>query len=402
MAVTYEFIDDGKSFVIKYKGQSYRAAKNDVELVIPNETNDNILEIRSNSAKLTDIEINLDEDTILGVGAGSTTATALDSALGAIFFLEEGGGSGGGQVDTVTAQSPLEDSGTVNKTIKLEDGSTDSSQLYWNGSAWVEIDLPYTVANDLVTFDRDVQIPQNSLNIGDAIKMSDLAQSIGYKTAFDNKEYIIMGYEIANDGSKRPFIKDFSDPSSFILQPLENETQTFTTPLIVPLQSVQQVIGKTYRLKLVCDQDVLLQVYRLAEGTGVDSLIVKEELSASLTNINGFDFDLMPLVDFESGKDYRIEITPLNGGTLEAKGGIISGNFVPYIERVTGWQYVNKSIGYEDEGLGGLYPVFIDSDSTLNLEDRLVICQPVFAANDINLNLPDITAAADEKYFVES
>ena len=86
MAVTYEFIDDAKSFVIKYKGQSYRAGKNDVECVIPNESNNNILKIRSNSAQLTDIEINLDEDTILGVGAGSTTATQLDTALGAIFF----------------------------------------------------------------------------------------------------------------------------------------------------------------------------------------------------------------------------------------------------------------------------------------------------------------------------
>jgi len=99
MAVTYEFIDDVKSFVIKYKGQRYRAGKNDVELIVPNETNDNILKIRSNSAQLTDIEINLDEDTILGVGAGSTTATALDSALGAIFFLDE---SGGGGADVMT------------------------------------------------------------------------------------------------------------------------------------------------------------------------------------------------------------------------------------------------------------------------------------------------------------
>ena len=93
MAVTYEFIDDGSSFVIKYKGQSYRAGKNDIELIIPNQTNNNILEIRSNSAQLTDIEVNLDEDTILGVGAGSTTASDLDAALSAIFFLDESGNS---------------------------------------------------------------------------------------------------------------------------------------------------------------------------------------------------------------------------------------------------------------------------------------------------------------------
>ena len=93
MAVTYEFIDDTKSFVIKFKGQSYRAAKNDIELIIPNETNNNILEIRSNSAQLTDIEVNLDEDTILGVGAGSTTASDLDAALSAIFFLDDSSNS---------------------------------------------------------------------------------------------------------------------------------------------------------------------------------------------------------------------------------------------------------------------------------------------------------------------
>ena len=94
MATTYEFIDDGKSFVIKYKGQSYRAGKNDVELIIPNESTNNTLKIRSNSAQLTDIEINLDEDTVLGVGAGSTTATQLDAALGAIFFLDDSGSAG--------------------------------------------------------------------------------------------------------------------------------------------------------------------------------------------------------------------------------------------------------------------------------------------------------------------
>ena len=413
MAVTYEFIDDGKSFVIKYKGQSYRAGKNDVELVIPNETNDNILKIRSNSAQLTDIEINLDEDTILGVGAGSTTATALDSALGAIFFLEEGGGSGGGQVNTVTAQSPLEDSGTVNKTIKLEDGSTNSSQLYWNGSAWVEIDLPYTVANDLVTFDRDVQIPQTSLLVGDAIKMSDLAQSLSYTTQFDAKEYIIMGYEITENGNQRPNIKSFSASSSFELQPLSDTTETFSGLISFEITSIQQVIGKTYRLNILSDTDLHIKLYRLAEGTGTESKIVDETIPASQTNLTGFDFDLTPIVDFEDQKVYRLEID--NGaGNGQIQGTLITGtnpysvspinvspNFVPYIKRQLGWVYVNKSIGYEDEGLGGLYPVFIDADSTLNLEDRLVICQPVFAANDINLNLPDITAAADEKYFVE-
>jgi len=398
MAVTYEFIDDGKSFVIKYKGQSYRAGKNDVELVIPNETNDNILKIRSNSAQLTDIEINLDEDTILGVGAGSTTATALDSALGAIFFLEEGGGSGGGQVNTVTAQSPLEDSGTVNKTIKLEDGSTNSSQLYWNGSAWVEIDLPYTVANDLVTFDRDVQIPQTSLLVGDAIKMSDLAQSLSYTTQFDAKEYIIMGYEITENGNQRPNIKSFSASSSFELQPLSDTTETFSGLISFEITSIQQVIGKTYRLNILSDTDLHIKLYRLAEGTGTESKIVDETIPASQTNLTGFDFDLTPIVDFEDQKVYRLEID--NGaGNGQIQGTLITGtnpysvspinvspNFVPYIKRQVGWVYDNKDIAYLDDIVSGGGVETVNGDIGPN----------------VVLDTDDITEGTTNKYITQS
>jgi len=262
-------------------------------------------------------------------------------------------------------------------------------------------ELPYTVTPELVTFDRDIQVPQNSINIGDAIKMSDLAQSIGYETAFDEKQYILMGYEITANESKRPTVKAFDAPSSFVLQPLDSETESFTSTLVIPIPAVQQVIGKTYKLKAVCDQVLLVEVFRLADNGGLDTKIINEELPASQTNINGFDFDLIPLVDFELGKNYRIELTPLNGGTLEIKGGTISGSFVPYIERVLGWEYTNKAVAYEDEGLGGLYPIFIDTDAQLNLEDRFIICQPAFPPSDINMALPEIQAATNEKYFVE-
>jgi len=210
-------------------------------------------------------------------------------------------------------------------------------------------ELPYTLTPNLVTFDRDIQVPQNSINIGDAIKMSDLAQSIGYQTAFDEKQYILLGYEITSDESKRPVVKDFSEGSSFVLQPVEDTTQTFTDTLEVLIPAVQQVIGKTYSLKAVCDEDLLVQVFRLADNGGVDTLIVNEELAASSTDINGFNFDLVPLVDFELGKNYRIELTPQNGGTLDIKGGLLSSVFVPYIERVLGWEYVNKEIAFAED-----------------------------------------------------
>jgi len=165
----------------------------------------------------------------------------------------------------------------------------------------------------------------------------------------------VMGDELPytltpeSNESKKPTVKAFDAPSSFVLQPLDSETESFTNTLAIPIPAAQQVIGKTYKLKAVCDQTLLIEVFRLADNGGVDTKIINEELPASRTNINGFAFELVPLVDFELGKNYRIELTPLDGGTLEIKGGTISGSFVPYIERVLGWEYVNKAVAFEDD-----------------------------------------------------
>ena len=86
----YEFIDNGNSININYNNYEYTAAKNDVELVVLGVTENKKLEVRSNSAILTDFTIDLDNDTITGVGAGSSTATELRDALEAIFFLSDG------------------------------------------------------------------------------------------------------------------------------------------------------------------------------------------------------------------------------------------------------------------------------------------------------------------------
>lgn len=82
----FEFIDNGKSFNINFNNIEYTAAKNDVELVISDVTANDVLEIRSNSAQITDIKVFFPADTITGIGAGSTTATQLRDALEAIFF----------------------------------------------------------------------------------------------------------------------------------------------------------------------------------------------------------------------------------------------------------------------------------------------------------------------------
>jgi len=91
MAQTFNFVDNTKSVSIIYNNLEYTIAKNDVELFIPNVSDNNIVGIRSDSAKFKDIQVNVTDDTITGVGAGATTATELKDALQAIFFLDESG-----------------------------------------------------------------------------------------------------------------------------------------------------------------------------------------------------------------------------------------------------------------------------------------------------------------------
>jgi len=101
----YEFIDNGKSVTIKINDQSVTIAKNVVDLIIVDESINELLEIRTNEYKYKDYDINVTEDTITGVGSGSSTATQLKDALQAIFFLDEGGTSSGLQERIIVTQS---------------------------------------------------------------------------------------------------------------------------------------------------------------------------------------------------------------------------------------------------------------------------------------------------------
>ena len=112
---TFEFIDNGKSFNVNFNNIEYTAGKNDVEMVVPDVTANDVLEIRSNSAQFTDVKVYFPSDTITGVGAGSSTATELRDALEAIFFLDESGGGSDISAhhgffdynDTSTSASPI-------------------------------------------------------------------------------------------------------------------------------------------------------------------------------------------------------------------------------------------------------------------------------------------------------
>ena len=114
---TFEFIDNGKSFNINFNNIQYTAGKNDVELVIGDVSANDVLEIRSSSAQMTDLKVFLPGDTITGVGAGSTTATQLRDALEAIFFLDEGGG--GSDVSAHHGFFDYNDTSTSTSSISL-------------------------------------------------------------------------------------------------------------------------------------------------------------------------------------------------------------------------------------------------------------------------------------------
>lgn len=92
MSKTYTFTDNTNSFTIRVDGSErsveYTGGKNFCELQVSDVTENKYLSIRSSSAEFTEIVVNLDIDTILGIGAGSTTATQLRDALlsSGIFF----------------------------------------------------------------------------------------------------------------------------------------------------------------------------------------------------------------------------------------------------------------------------------------------------------------------------
>ena len=139
---TFEFIDNVKSFNINFNNIQYTAGKNDVELVISDVSANNVLEIRSNSAQITDLKVYFPGDTITGIGAGSTTATELRDALMAVFFLDE---------------------------IQFSDNTQAAATLDH---------FIYNPITDKLEADRAIETTLNSLFLGEQHKMSSGAENI--------------------------------------------------------------------------------------------------------------------------------------------------------------------------------------------------------------------------------
>ena len=188
MPITYEFIDNGKSFNINYDDVQYTAGKNDVELVVPDVNDNDILEIRSYSAKFTDINVKVGFDIITGVGAGSTTAIELRDALEAIFFLDESMPS-----DAVWGSI----SGDINN-------QTDLQNTFLNK---VTTD-PQTVAG-AVEFEQDITVPTGSVILGkDGARVSSLTRSQGFTDARGNSNAVVHYTFDDLEGNEKPFYYD--------------------------------------------------------------------------------------------------------------------------------------------------------------------------------------------------
>jgi len=207
----------------------------------------------------------------------------------------------------------------------------------------------------------DFQVPPQSIEIGDSIKISDLAQEPTYTTKFDAKQYLMMGYEFGEQGSTMPSVKVFGESTSFDLQPLDDVTQNFNTPVLFTITSQQDVIGETYTLKLNASSDVRLEVFREAENGGQEAKLVDEIIPQSSLSLDGVSFKLNPIVDFVSGKLYTLKFTATSGqidvkGTGLAVGGTYgvskadNTQFFPYIRRERGYVYESRELALKSKG----------------------------------------------------
>ena len=233
----------------------------------------------------------------------------------------------------------------------------------------------------------DFQVPPDSVEYGEGLKQGDTGQQPAYTTKFDDKKYLMMGQELSDEGILVPKVKLSNSATSFELQPLDDVTQTFNTPVIFDVLSQQDVIGFTYTLKIFANSDVRFNVIRKAENGGVDTTLVDELFPQSELSLEGTTFNLTPEVDFEKGKIYSL-IFSVDSGTIDVKGTTLASpningvglardvvNFVPYIRRDKGYEYFKKDVKLSNAS---------SSSYVLGSEDTTVFADGAKASKDPN------------------
>ena len=325
---------------------------------------------------------------------------------------------------------------TPKKGDLVYNSTIDYIQVY-NGTIWVtldglNLDELFTIERDnegnitKIISKYDLQVPPQSIEVGEAIKVSDLTQELGYKTKFDGRTYIIMNYEITDDGSVNPIVKKFSSPSSFDIQGLDDTTTTFTNSVSFPLVSNQDVIGKLYKLKALTTKPLRIRLFRIGESSydennpqlellfpnetnfsntitlqGEDTLIVDEIIQPEVTSLDGFDFELKPLTDFEDGAAYRL-ILSVEDSDIQIKGTtFIGGIFVPYVRREYGWRYTKELVAFKSDLTQDFTEPssFTKSDLTLPRQDRNGLSILIKAKGDILNGQPVIWNYQNNKAF---
>ena len=243
--------------------------------------------------------------------------------------------------------------------------TTARKNKYYDGSEWVEMggdsDELFIIERDedgniiKIISRYDLQVPAESIEVGESIKISDLGQVPSFTTKFDDKRYLMMGYEVG----EVPQIKELGEESSFELQAFDDETLVFNTPVEFTITSQQDVIGQSYNPKIFSKEDVRFRVFRVAENGGEDSKLVDEILPQETLSLNGTIFNLTPMVDFAANKVYRLVFTSdsgvitVRGTELEIGGqyGVSRATntvFFPYIKREKGLVYTEKNLTHLD------------------------------------------------------
>ena len=333
--MNYEFINEGLSVTVNAGGVKDTIPKNQCRIKTAENVNENkILYINAASTGENLYTIDLSTDTITGLGSGSTTADELKAALLPIFFLDESGGVINGDVYFNDLFDVEEDgNGNILKTISL----------------------------------YDMQFPSDSVFLGrdDAVKIGDTGQQPAYTNKYNNSQYLMIGQKIDSSGIVVPTVKISSGSSSFDLQPIDTDTEVFSTPVEFSITSQQNVVGLIYRLKISATSDVVFKVVRESENGGEDTVLVNEVIPQANLSLNGVSFDLNPKVDFETNKVYRL-IFEAQSGDITIKGvqagstnenGVsraLNTSFIPYIRRDEGYVYEVKNLAVEGEGGGSV------------------------------------------------
>lgn len=208
----------------------------------------------------------------------------------------------------------------------------------------------------------DFKVPPQSIEVGNSLKISDLAQILSVVQSYDNKKKLILAYEIGENYSNRPEVKKIGEPTEFTLQPIDTTTKVFTDEVSFNILSQQDVMGEIYELKIYSDSDIRLKVFRFPENGGKKTLLVDRVFDQSVLDLNGTSLTLAPIVDFEIDKLYELNFTSTSDITIKGLDiSSISGfdtytsegigltedpDFVPYVKRLKGWEYNINKVAY--------------------------------------------------------